>query len=118
MKIVWNNKIGIVPKTTRENQVWDDDMNEIKTAINTNDDESIKASGGTASFCEINGAMISKLGGSDKTLIEIGDKCIYKMFDVGGGNFEVLIGATYTNLLATGNVETIGNWEFPDTVTT
>lgn len=34
--INWANKVGIVPKQTRVNQVWDDDMNEIKAAVNDN----------------------------------------------------------------------------------
>lgn len=34
--ITWLDKIGVIPKQTRINQVWDDDMNEIKAAINDN----------------------------------------------------------------------------------
>lgn len=34
--ISWANKVGLTPKTTRINQVWDDDMNEVKAAINDN----------------------------------------------------------------------------------
>jgi hypothetical protein len=35
-KINFEDKIGVVPKQTRKNQVWDDDINEIKAAINEN----------------------------------------------------------------------------------
>lgn len=35
-QINWDNKIGLIPKQTRINQVWDDDMNEIKAAVNDN----------------------------------------------------------------------------------
>jgi len=38
-KITFEDKVGVVPKQTRKNQVWDDDINEIKDAINTNDKE-------------------------------------------------------------------------------
>jgi len=37
-KITYADKVGIVAKTTHINQVWDDDMNAIKIAINTNAD--------------------------------------------------------------------------------
>ncbi len=37
-KITYSNKVGIVPKTSHINQVWDDDMNEIKDKHNLNDD--------------------------------------------------------------------------------
>ena len=37
MKITYENKVGVVPKQTHINQVWDDDMNELKTVINAND---------------------------------------------------------------------------------
>lgn len=37
-KITYADKVGINPKTTHINQVWDDDMNEIKTKHNLNDD--------------------------------------------------------------------------------
>lgn len=36
-KITYGDKVGLVPKTTHENQVWDDDMNEIKSVVNEND---------------------------------------------------------------------------------
>ena len=36
-KITYADKVGIIPKTTRINQVWDDDMNEIKIVVNAND---------------------------------------------------------------------------------
>lgn len=35
-RINYENKVGIIPKTIRKNQVWDDDMNELKAAINDN----------------------------------------------------------------------------------
>lgn len=37
MKITYADKVGVVPKQTHINQVWDDDMNEIKTVVNAND---------------------------------------------------------------------------------
>lgn len=37
-KIAYANKVGVVPKAIHINQVWDDDMNEIKTKHNLNDD--------------------------------------------------------------------------------
>lgn len=40
-KITYNDKVGIIPKTVRENQVWDDDMNEIKITVNSNDDKAL-----------------------------------------------------------------------------
>ena len=115
MKIVWNNKDGLVPKTIRENQVWDDDMNEIKQVVNTNDEESVKASGGVATICEINGALIEKVGGNDKTQVEIGDKCIYKRFS---GVSEIKFGGTYTNATLDGDTENINNWVFNEIITT
>ena len=36
MKITYGDKTGINAKTNHTNQVWDDDMNEIKTVVNTN----------------------------------------------------------------------------------
>ena len=38
-KITYATKIGINPKTVHINQVWDDDMNEIKTVVNGLDDD-------------------------------------------------------------------------------
>lgn len=35
-KITFADKVGIIPKETRINQVWDDDVNEIKTKHNFN----------------------------------------------------------------------------------
>ena len=35
-KITFADKVGIIPKETRINQVWDDDINEIKAKFNTN----------------------------------------------------------------------------------
>ena len=35
-KITYSDKVGIIPKTVRINQVWDDDMNEIKLKVNDN----------------------------------------------------------------------------------
>ena len=37
-KITYSDKVGITPKETHINQVWDDDMNEIKLKLNTNAD--------------------------------------------------------------------------------
>ena len=37
-KITYSDKIGVVPKGTHINQVWDEDMNEIKDKFNTNAD--------------------------------------------------------------------------------
>lgn len=37
-KITYDDKVSINPQTTHINQVWDEDMNEIKDAINTNAD--------------------------------------------------------------------------------
>jgi len=34
--ITYADKVGIIPKTIRINQVWDDDMNELKIVINAN----------------------------------------------------------------------------------
>ena len=41
MKITFEDKVGLLPKGTRENQVWDDDINEIKDVVNINDDNVI-----------------------------------------------------------------------------
>ncbi len=38
-KITYDNKVGVIPKTIRINQVWDDDMNHIKDVVNTNADQ-------------------------------------------------------------------------------
>lgn len=38
-KITYEQKVGIIPKTIRINQVWDDDMNHIKDVVNTNADQ-------------------------------------------------------------------------------
>lgn len=35
-KITFADKVGIIPKETRINQVWDDDINEIKSKFNAN----------------------------------------------------------------------------------
>lgn len=35
-KITYADKVGIIPKETHINQVWDDDMNEIKIKVNAN----------------------------------------------------------------------------------
>ncbi|TSE05258.1 hypothetical protein [Aquimarina algiphila] len=40
-KITYDNKVGVKPKTVRKNQVWDDDMNEIKAVVNQNDDNAL-----------------------------------------------------------------------------
>ena len=37
-KITYADKVGVIPKTVRINQVWDDDMNELKLTINDNAD--------------------------------------------------------------------------------
>ena len=37
-KVTYGDKVGIVPKTVHINQVWDDDMNEIKLVVNDNAD--------------------------------------------------------------------------------
>ena len=37
-KITYSDKVGITPKETHINQVWDDDMNEIKLKVNNNAD--------------------------------------------------------------------------------
>ena len=37
-KVTYGDKVGIVPKTIHINQVWDDDMNELKLVINDNAD--------------------------------------------------------------------------------
>ena len=37
-KITYSDKVGITPKETHINQVWDDDMNEIKLKVNDNAD--------------------------------------------------------------------------------
>jgi len=37
-KIVYADKVGVTPKETHINQVWDDDMNEIKLKVNDNAD--------------------------------------------------------------------------------
>lgn len=41
-KITYDNKLGVIPKNIHINEVWDDDMNEIKDAINTNADQVIQ----------------------------------------------------------------------------
>ncbi len=41
-KITYDNKVGIIPKTVKINQVWDDDMNEIKDVVNTNSDQTFQ----------------------------------------------------------------------------
>lgn len=41
-KITYDNKVGVIPKNIHVNEVWDDDMNEIKDAINTNADQVIQ----------------------------------------------------------------------------
>lgn len=38
IKITYEDKIGIIPKSTHINQWWDDDSNEVKTAINNHAD--------------------------------------------------------------------------------
>lgn len=35
-KITFADKVGIISKQTRINQVWDDDINEIKSKFNAN----------------------------------------------------------------------------------
>ena len=40
-KITYNDKVAIIPPGTREHQVWDVDMNEIKRVVNDNADELI-----------------------------------------------------------------------------
>lgn len=49
-KITYANKVGLVPKDTHVNEVWDDDMNEIKEKHNLNDDRitSVEESVGSA----------------------------------------------------------------------
>lgn len=37
-KITYSDKVGIVPRETHINQIWDADMNEIKVKVNTNAD--------------------------------------------------------------------------------
>jgi hypothetical protein len=37
-KITYSDKVGVTPKETHINQVWDDDMNEIKLKVNNNAD--------------------------------------------------------------------------------
>jgi len=37
-KITYADKVGVTPKETHINQVWDDDMNEIKLKLNNNAD--------------------------------------------------------------------------------
>ena len=44
-KITYNDKVSIVPHGVRENQVWDLDMNEIKSVVNDNADELIAMRG-------------------------------------------------------------------------
>ena len=46
-KITYEDKVGITPRTVHINQVWDDDMNELKNVINALDDtvNSINAGG-------------------------------------------------------------------------
>lgn len=44
-KITYNDKVSIVPPGVRENQVWDLDMNEIKSVVNDNADELIAMRG-------------------------------------------------------------------------
>jgi len=45
-KITWEDKEHILPYGTRENQVWDLDMNEIKTVVNANADSLAGLEGG------------------------------------------------------------------------
>lgn len=40
-QITFQNKVGVKPKTVRINQVWDDDMNEIKSVVNENDSRAL-----------------------------------------------------------------------------
>jgi|14BtaG_2_1085337.scaffolds.fasta_scaffold02624_4 hypothetical protein len=35
-RITYSDKVGVIPRETHINQVWDDDMNEIKTKVNAN----------------------------------------------------------------------------------
>ena len=37
-KITYADKVGVTPKETHINQVWDDDMNEVKLKVNNNAD--------------------------------------------------------------------------------
>ncbi len=37
-KIIYGDKVAVIPKGTHINQVWDDDMNEIKDKFNNNAD--------------------------------------------------------------------------------
>ena len=41
LKIEFENKVGIVPKGVRINQVWDEDINEIKSVVNSNAEKQI-----------------------------------------------------------------------------
>ena len=37
-KVTYSDKVGVTPKETHINQVWDDDMNELKLVVNDNAD--------------------------------------------------------------------------------
>ena len=37
-KVTYSDKVGVNPKETHINQVWDDDMNELKLVVNDNAD--------------------------------------------------------------------------------
>ena len=45
-KITFEDKVGLVPRTVRINQVWDLDMNEIKAVVNANADSLTGLEGG------------------------------------------------------------------------
>ena len=39
LRITYDNKLGLRPKKVQINQVWDDDMNELKNVINSHADD-------------------------------------------------------------------------------
>jgi len=58
-KITYDNKIGITPKDVHINQVWDDDMNEIKTVVNEIDDRLIAVENGNVNVVDVSAVWVS-----------------------------------------------------------
>lgn len=71
-KITYDDKIGITPKDVHINQVWDDDMNDIKNCINEHDDRIVAVESGSSNAIQVSALWISGLS-----------------FDCTAGNFPV-----------------------------
>lgn len=67
-KITYSDKIGLVDKTTRVNQWWDDDANEIKTKHNLNDDRITAVEAGQISGVKSYATLALLQASGDETL--------------------------------------------------